>query len=131
MNIMNTTDCYRLSALVELARHYPAPVTARRVAQKRRIPLPYLAQLMRDLGQRGLVKTRRGPGGGLALARPAEEISLSHVLDTTVEPSCCPAEWQHLVETIGSSLSQAIARFSVADLASWEHAQPSEPDYVI
>ena len=81
MNIMNATDCYRLGVLAELARHYPAPVTARAVARTRKIPLPYLAQLVRDLGRRGLVNTRRGPGGGLTLARPAAEISLTQVLD--------------------------------------------------
>ncbi len=131
MNIMNATDCYRLGALAELARHYPAPVTARAVARTRGIPLPYLAQLIRDLGRRGLVNTRRGPGGGLTLARPAAEISLTQVLDSTLKPSPCPAGWQRLVETVESALTQSIAQFSVADLAAWEHAESTASDYVI
>ncbi|MCP4900953.1 MAG: hypothetical protein GY906_28630 [bacterium] len=131
MNIMNTTDYYRLGALAELAHHYPAPITARQVSETRRIPFPYLAQLVRDLSQRGLVNTRRGPGGGLTLAQPAGEISLSRVLDATIEISGCPPQWLLLFESIESALGKAIDQYSVADLALWEHKLPAEPEYNI
>lgn len=131
MNIMNRTDCYRLCALAELAHRYPSYIPARDIARARGIPSAYLAQLMRDLNQRGLVAARRGPGGGVALARPAQEIGLAEIIDWSFETSHCPPEWEGLFDALRTAINEAIVPFSVADLASWENARSVAPDYAI
>ncbi len=50
--------------------------TVRDVAKATSLPSPYLSKVIQRLAQAGLVRTYRGPGGGIELARPAEAITL-------------------------------------------------------
>jgi Rrf2 family protein len=43
------------------------------------VPPKYLAQIMSELREGGLITSRRGKAGGYALARSAEEISLADI----------------------------------------------------
>ena len=43
------------------------------------VPPKYLAQIMSELREGGLITSRRGKAGGYALARQAEEISLHDI----------------------------------------------------
>lgn len=47
------------------------------------ISLPMVAKILNRLVQAGLVASRRGPGGGYTLARPAEDIRLCEVIAPT------------------------------------------------
>lgn len=47
------------------------------------IPKPYLHKILHGLGQSGLIRTKRGYHGGMALARPAEEITLLDIIVAT------------------------------------------------
>ncbi len=44
------------------------------------IPKPYLHKILHGLGQSGLIYTKRGYRGGMALARPANEITLLDII---------------------------------------------------
>ena len=44
------------------------------------IPRPYLAKLINSLARHGLVTARRGVGGGVSLARSADEITLLQIV---------------------------------------------------
>lgn len=72
---------YALRAMVYLAAKgsgsSPAPVIASQV----RVPERYMSKVMHSLVMAGLVKSRRGPTGGFALARPPEEISMLAVVE--------------------------------------------------
>lgn len=46
----------------------------------------YLRGIIGELREAGLVRTRRGQGGGTALARPAAQITLHDVLRATEQP---------------------------------------------
>ena len=50
------------------------------------LPRKFLEAILADLRRGGLVTSRRGPGGGYALARPADQIFLGDVFRTVDGP---------------------------------------------
>ena len=54
-------------------------VTAQEIGARRIIPRALVRRIITRLGKAKLIVTTRGMGGGLALARPASEISLLDV----------------------------------------------------
>lgn len=54
--------------------------TLREVSDTLGLPHAFLAKAMRDLAEAGLVASQPGTGGGVALARPADEIALKEVV---------------------------------------------------
>lgn len=64
----------------------------RTIAEQRGIPAPYLAKIVHQLARAGLVRTQRGVGGGVRLARPPEDITLYDVClalnDPAIETRC-------------------------------------------
>lgn len=78
---LSTRGRYAVVALVELALEPEgARVNLAELARREDISLAYLEQLFVKLRRAGLVEAVRGPGGGYALARPAEEIAIAEVL---------------------------------------------------
>ena len=51
------------------------------IAESESLPAPFLAKLMRELTNSGIVKASRGPGGGFSLGRDPKEISLWDVFE--------------------------------------------------
>lgn len=78
---------YALRALLFLAeRTDGTPVQIAEIAETQAVPRKYLELIMLDLKRAGMVASRRGPGGGYTLARPASQISFVEVLRTTDGP---------------------------------------------
>ena len=50
------------------------------------LSLAYLEQFFGPLCRAGLVASASGPGGGYRLARPADQISISYIVDAVDEP---------------------------------------------
>ncbi len=50
------------------------------------IPANHLIKIVNELARRGYVRTIRGPGGGVELARKAKEISLGEVIEDLQGP---------------------------------------------
>jgi Rrf2 family protein len=72
---------YALRALLHLVEYGgPRPIQLSDVAEKQAIPRKYLEFIMVDLKKAGMVNSRRGPGGGYVLARPASQISFVEVI---------------------------------------------------
>ena len=73
---------YACRALLSLALHdeVDGPTSVRDIAERTAIPQPYLEQILLALKGAGLVRSKRGVGGGYVLARAASEIRLSEVL---------------------------------------------------
>jgi Rrf2 family protein len=84
---------YGLKALVHLAGLAPGEVgLGVDIAAENNIPKKFLDAILNDLKVAGLVRTKRGPGGGYALARPPEEIMVGQairVLDGFLAPIAC------------------------------------------
>ncbi len=84
---------YGLKAMVHLAGLPPgARIGVAEIAEAHRIPKKFLDAILGDLRNAGFVHSKKGPGGGYALARPAEEIRIGHVvraLDGPLAPLPC------------------------------------------
>jgi len=73
---------YAIKALVRLAlADGDAPVQAREISEYTAIPGKFLEQVMHDLRQGGLVRSRRGKGGGYVLAVDPAALSFADVID--------------------------------------------------
>lgn len=83
---LTTRGRYAVTAMLDLALHEDAgPVALGEIAARQDISLSYLEQLFSRLRRQGLVTSTRGPGGGYRLSRPADQISVSHVIDAVAE----------------------------------------------
>ena len=82
--------------MVDLAKHFGSgPVSLHAAAEREDLPEAYLEQLAASLRVAGLVKGKRGAGGGYVLARPPAEIRAGDViraLDGPIAPQICAAE---------------------------------------
>ena len=63
-----------------------APVSAQKVAEHYQLPYPMVANILKLLVSAGLIKSTRGQRGGYVLARPAENIILSEIIQVTDNP---------------------------------------------
>ena len=78
---------YALRALLYLVeRGGSRPVQIADIAATQQVPRKYLELIMLDLKKANIVLSRRGPGGGYGLARPAHEISFAEVVRTMDGP---------------------------------------------
>ncbi len=73
---------YGVRALVDLAMHERGRlIQTSEIALRQNIPEPFLDQVLTTLRKAGLIRSRRGPQGGHALARPATEITLADAVE--------------------------------------------------
>ena len=68
-------------------------LSAAELATETGVPLPTAQKLMGKLASAGLLHSARGAGGGFALARPGQEISLADIIEAVEGPiamaQCC------------------------------------------
>jgi Rrf2 family protein len=99
-----------------------AQITAGEVARKRLLPRAFVRRIVRRLGTAGILRTSRGAGGGISLARPASQISLFDIVQAMEgglafnacvnNPSACPlaavcpvqCAWTQITGQIAESL---------------------------
>ena len=79
MKLTRFTD-YSLRVLMHLGLQESGRVTIREISQSYGISRNHLMKVVSLLTRMGYLDARRGPGGGLALARPASEICLADVV---------------------------------------------------
>ncbi len=77
---------YAATALAYVAAAGGRPVLVREIASATELPAPYLAKLIHGLARRGIVLTQRGIGGGVTLARAAQEITLHDLCEALGDP---------------------------------------------
>ncbi|WP_020471798.1 RrF2 family transcriptional regulator [Zavarzinella formosa] len=76
---------YALRAVVYLATHMEEPSTTEAMAATTKVPAPYLAKILQGLNRHGIVKSQRGIGGGILLAKPPAELTILEVVNA-VDP---------------------------------------------
>ena len=79
--ITRKTD-YALVAMADLARRSPATVSARDMAERLRMPLPVLRQVLGQLSRQGLVVSTKGARGGYRLGRRPGDITLAEMIES-------------------------------------------------
>ena len=79
---------YACRALLSLALHdeQTVPTSVRDIAERTALPQPYLEQILLALKGAGLVRSKRGVGGGYVLARSPSQIRISEILSAVDGP---------------------------------------------
>src|SRR5690349_17460564 len=83
--MISQTGEYALRAVVCLGNEGGRPLTTQVIAERAQVPVDYLAKVLQGLGRAGLVRSRRGLGGGFVLARPLDELTVLDVVNA-VDP---------------------------------------------
>ena len=84
---VSTRGDYASRALLSLALHDAgAPTAVRDIAERTALPQPYLEQILLTLKGAGLVRSKRGVGGGYVLARDPSEITLAEIVSAVDGP---------------------------------------------
>ncbi len=84
---VSTRGDYASRALLSLALHgAEVPTSVRDIAERTALPQPYLEQILLALKGAGLVRSKRGVGGGYVLARPPEQITLAQIVSAVDGP---------------------------------------------
>jgi Rrf2 family transcriptional regulator, nitric oxide-sensitive transcriptional repressor len=93
--MLSQTVEYALRAMVYLAASDGEPQPTEQIAEKTKVPAPYLAKVLQNLTRKGLVRSQRGVRGGFLLARRPEDITILDVVNA-VDPiqriRTCPLE---------------------------------------
>jgi Rrf2 family protein len=77
---------YAVRCVIEVAR--TGRTSAAQVARVQGISPTFLGKIVQSLARAGILATRRGVGGGISLARRAEEITLLQVIEAVEGPLC-------------------------------------------
>ncbi len=84
---------YALRAVVHLAQWSPEARTTEQIATATLVPQAYLSKIIQGLSRGGVVRSRRGSGGGVTLAKTPEVLTILEVVNA-VEPigriTTCP-----------------------------------------
>ena len=133
---LSATDVYAFQALGFLGTQDAARwVSSEEISEATGVHRPYLVRILAALSNNGVVKSKKGIGGGYALARKAGLISLCEVvraIDGPVAPlSCISLNWHescpeesrcHVRATVYTRMRDAmlgvLQEFSVADLVA-------------
>ncbi|KOF19770.1 HTH-type transcriptional regulator CymR [compost metagenome] len=118
---------YGLKALVDLARLEPGETAfITEIAQRNNIPKKFLDTILLELRNAGMLRSKKGPGGGYSLSRPAAEIRIGHVirtLDGPLAPIRCASRTAYEVcedcndpETCQVRVSMTTVRDAVASI---------------
>ncbi len=86
MKLSSQAD-YAVRTVYELAAREPgAVVQTRDIAEAQGISEQYLAKVIQQLARAGVLRTTRGVHGGVALSRPASQISVAEVCEAVDGP---------------------------------------------
>ncbi len=99
MQLTRYTD-YSLRVLLYLAAH-EGPATIAEIAEIYGVSKNHLVKVVHELGRKGYVKTERGRGGGISLARAPGKIGVGEVV-RAMEPNF------HIVECFDPAKNECV-----------------------
>jgi Rrf2 family protein len=133
---VSTRGDYASRALLSLALHAGSevPTSVRDIADRTGLPQPYLEQILLALKGAGLVRSKRGVGGGYVLARSPEQITLSQIVSAVDGPiqagdfgephqnGACDHEGQCILLSVWAEVGQHMRHhldsFTLADMVA-------------
>jgi Rrf2 family protein len=84
---VSTRGDYAARALLSLALHgSQRPTSVKEIAERTTLPQPYLEQILLAVKGAGLVRSKRGVGGGYVLARDPARITLADIVSAVEGP---------------------------------------------
>ncbi|ADH88130.1 transcriptional regulator, BadM/Rrf2 family [Ancylobacter novellus DSM 506] len=87
---------YGLKAMLYLARIEPgSSAMGQEIATANNIPKKFLDAILLELRNAGMLRSKKGPGGGYALAKTPREIRIGHIirtLDGPLAPISCASK---------------------------------------
>ena len=111
-----------------------SPTSVRDIAERTGLPQPYLEQILLALKGAGLVRSKRGVGGGYVLARPPEQITLGQIVSAVDGPimagdfgqphenGACDHEGQCVLlrvwSEVGEHMRHHLDSFTLADMVN-------------
>ncbi len=103
---------YALKALLLLAREYDrGPVLIADLAQRERIPRKFLELILLDLKNHGILRSKKGKGGGYMLNKSPAAINLGQVIRVLDEPiALLPCVSQSAYQPCEECLDEASCR---------------------
>lgn len=132
---VSTRGDYACRALLSLALHRDedeGPTSVRDIAERTGLPQPYLEQILLACKGAGLVRSKRGAGGGYVLARDPAEITLGQIVAAVDGPiavgdfgephkdGACAHEGQCVLlqvwAEVGEHMRQHLDSFTLADM---------------
>ena len=118
------------------ARALLSPTSVKEIAERTSLPQPYLEQILLAVKGAGLVRSKRGVGGGYVLARAPEDITLAEIVAavegplTTVmgEHDHCEGHCilQEVWVCVSEEMGHLLAGFTLAQLV--ERTRVGHPD---
>lgn len=136
--MISSTATYALRAVVYLASQPDRFVNRAEISDATLVPHEYLLKVLNQLGGAGLVESRRGPGGGYRLRKPADELSALDVVlavDTIPRITECPlgiigheqlCPLHRLLDDAGRRVEEAFAETNIPDLLPGKSSRTCE-----
>ena len=143
---VSTRGDYASRALLSLALHpeESGPTSVRDIAERTALPQPYLEQILLALKGAGLVRSKRGVGGGYVLAHTPAEITIAQVISAVDGPivvgdfgephqdGACDHEGQCVLLAVWAGISSRIRShldsFTLADIVAMSRGQADWPE---
>lgn len=143
---VSTRGDYASRALLSLALHADesGPTSVRDIAERTGLPQPYLEQILLALKGAGIVRSKRGVGGGYILAREPNLITLGEIVSAVDGPitlgdfgephqdGACDHEGQCVLLAVWAGISNQIRRhldsYTLADVAAMARGQADWPE---
>ncbi|HSP02333.1 MAG TPA: Rrf2 family transcriptional regulator [Acidimicrobiales bacterium] len=141
---VSTRGDYASRALLSLALDgVDTPVSVRDIATRTGLPQPYLEQILLALKGAGLVRSKRGVGGGYVLARSPDDITLGDIVSAVDGPitlgdfgephtgGACDHEGQCVLLAVWADVAEHMRRhldgLHLADLARMANGEQPWP----
>ena len=142
---VSTRGDYASRALLSLTLNDEGlPTSVRDIATRTGLPQPYLEQILLTLKGVGLVKSKRGVGGGYVLAKSPKEITIGAIVRAVDGPivlgdfglphqnNACDHEGQCVLLSIWSDVSVLMQKrldsYTLAEVADLTKAKERWPD---
>jgi Rrf2 family iron-sulfur cluster assembly transcriptional regulator len=143
---VSTRGDYASRALLSLALHseITGPTSVRDIAERTSLPQPYLEQILLALKGAGLVRSKRGVGGGYELARRPDDITLADIVSAVDGPivvgdfgrphedGACDHEGQCVLlavwDVVGDHMRRHLSEMTLSDVAAMSRGDLAWPE---
>ena len=129
---------YACRALLELSLHWPnqEPLQVEQIAQRQRVPVTFLTQILIHLKQIGYVESVRGKKGGYLLRKLPREIKLNDIMENFQDANKSRDEKSNPIfnpiwREVNQEFSKTMEKFNFEDICNRKREVDSTPTFQI